>query len=81
VTRAELAARVDELAERRETFVADVERLADGLDAREREVLGEILLERAKADGVFADAFERRIRARGWLRRQWDRAVGEPPAR
>ncbi len=74
IERAELAARVDELAERRETFVADVRRLADGLDTGGRELLGEILLERAREDGAFAEAFEARVRARGWFRRQWDKA-------
>jgi hypothetical protein len=82
VTRAEIAAQVDELAERRETFVADVRRLADELDPQEREILGEILLERAREDGVFAEAFERRVRARGWLRRQWEKAGrGDRPRR
>ena len=67
--RAQLAARVEELAGRRETFVADVRRLAGELDERER--LGDILLERAEQEG----AFEARLRSRGWLRRQWDRAA------
>jgi hypothetical protein len=81
VTRAEIAARVDELAQRRETFVAEVRRFAAELDGGGRAVLGEILLERADEEGVFADGFERRMRARGWLRRQWDRAGGEPGER
>ena len=69
-----LEERVDELAAERETFVVEVERLAESLDEDERTVLGEILIARAKEEGVFADAFERRLGAKGWLRRQWDRA-------
>jgi alkylation response protein AidB-like acyl-CoA dehydrogenase len=76
VTRAEIAARVDELADRRETFVSEVRRFAGELDRRERELLGEILLTRAKEDGAFAEALRGRARARGWLRRQWDRSGG-----
>jgi hypothetical protein len=69
-----LEERIAVLAENRETFVAEVERLATELDDKEREVLGEILLERANEEGVFADAYERRVGAKGWFRRQWDRA-------
>jgi hypothetical protein len=69
-----LEERIAVLAENRETFVAEVERLATELDDEEREVLGEILLERANEEGVFADAYERRVGAKGWFRRQWDRA-------
>jgi len=54
--------------------VAAIERLAAGLDEREREMLSEILLERAQEEGAFADAFERRVGAKGWLRRQWEKA-------
>jgi hypothetical protein len=76
VTRAEIAARVDELALRRASFLADVTRFAGELDGREREALGEILLERARQEGAFADAFEHRVQARGWLCRQWEKAGG-----
>ena len=69
-----LEERVEELARDRESFVAEVERLASELSEADRGVLGEILLARAKDEGVFAEAFERRVGAKGWLRRQWDRA-------
>jgi hypothetical protein len=69
-----LEERVAFLAENRDTFVAEVERLAGELDGDEREILGEILLARAKDEGVFAEAYERRVGAKGWFRRQWDRA-------
>ena len=71
--RAELAARVDRLALDRETFQNEVRQLAAGLGEEERRLLGEILLERADREGVFADAYERRVGARGWLQRTWDR--------
>jgi hypothetical protein len=67
---------VDALARERESFLAEIEKLAAGLDERERELLGEILLERAKEEGAFAEAFERRVGAKGWFRRQWERAGG-----
>jgi hypothetical protein len=73
-----LEERVEELARDRESFVAEVERLASELSEENRGVLGEILLARAKDEGVFAEAFERRVGAKGWLRRQWDRG-GERP--
>jgi hypothetical protein len=67
---------VEELARERQSFVAEIERLAAGLDERERELLNEILLERAQEEGAFAEAFERRVGAKGWFRRQWDKAGG-----
>jgi hypothetical protein len=67
---------VEELARDRESFVDEVERLAAGLDERERQLLSEILLERAQEEGAFAEAFERRVGAKGWLRRQWEKAGG-----
>ena len=74
-----LEERVDALAEDRDSLVAEVERLAAELTDAEREVLGEILLERANAEGAFAEAFERRVGSKGWLRRQWDKAGQRPP--
>jgi flagellar biosynthesis regulator FlaF len=73
--RAELERRVDELAERHsgQAFADAVRELHAGLGQRERGILEEILVERAAAAG---DAVMRRIDARGWLRRQWDRASG-----
>ncbi len=79
MTRRQLEDRVATLAARRETFVAEVERLAAGLDEDERRLLGEILVDRARDEGAFADAFERRVGAKGWLRRQWERV--EQPSR
>ena len=69
-----LEEQVARLAEDRDTFVPEIERLAADLDDDERAILGEILLERASDEGVFADAYERRLGAKGWFRRQWDRA-------
>jgi hypothetical protein len=74
MTRAQIEARVDELARERATFVAEVRRLAAQLDPDGREILGEVLLARADGEGAFTDALERRITARGWLQRVWDRA-------
>jgi flagellar biosynthesis regulator FlaF len=73
--RAELERRVDELAERHsgQAFADAVRELHSTLGDRERGLLEEILVERAAAAG---DAVMRRIDARGWLRRQWDRASG-----
>jgi hypothetical protein len=73
VGRAELSARIDRLALDRETFQVEVSQLAAGLSEEDRRLLGEILLERADEEGVFADAYERRVGARGWLQRTWDR--------
>jgi hypothetical protein len=73
-SRRSLEERVALLAENRDAFVAEIERLAGELDDEEREVLGEILVARANEEGVFADAYERRLGAKGWFRRQWDRA-------
>jgi hypothetical protein len=73
-----LEERVEALAQDRESFVAEVERLASELSEDERGLLGEILLARAKEEGVFAEAFERRVGAKGWLRRQWDRSADPP---
>ena len=73
LARAELAARVDRLALDRETFQNEVRQLAAGLGEEERRLLGEILLERADREAVFAEAYERRVGARGWLQRTWDR--------
>jgi hypothetical protein len=69
-----LEERVALLAENRDTFVAEIERLAEDLDDEDRAVLGEILLARANEQGVFAEAYERRVGAKGWFRRQWERA-------
>jgi hypothetical protein len=65
-TKETLATRVDELG----TGEA-LERFAAGLDADERELLQEVLLERS---GVEEYALRERLAAKGWLRRQWDEA-------
>jgi hypothetical protein len=64
-TKEALAARVDALG-----TGPELERFAAGLTDDERELLQEALLERS---GAASYAFDERVRARGWLRRQWDR--------
>ena len=65
-TKEALAARVDALGPGPE-----LERFAAGLTDEERALLQEALLERS---GAGAYALRERLAARGWLRRQWDRA-------
>jgi flagellar biosynthesis regulator FlaF len=65
-TKDELAAEVERLGPGEE-----LERFAAGLTTRERELLQEALLERSDAADY---ALRERIDAKGWLRRQWDRA-------
>jgi hypothetical protein len=75
-SRRELEERVDELAanHRGESFAAAIRRLHDELGPSERETLQEIVLARAaNLDAAVMD----RVDARGWFRRQWDRASGE----
>ena len=69
--REEIAARVDALAREHEgkEFVAAVEELSGVLDQEDRDVLGEILLERAQ---VLESAAVERARAKGWMRRTFD---------
>lgn len=78
--RATLEARVAEFGEQysgRE-FVSAVERLADGLNADERAILEQILLERSTDS--FRDAIAARVESKGWFRRQLDKAdEGRPP--
>jgi hypothetical protein len=75
MSRAELERRVDELAERHEgrAFADAVRELHAELTVPERELLEEILLARAAS---LDEAVMERVDARGWLRRQWDRAAG-----
>jgi hypothetical protein len=49
--------------------VAAVTELSAGLDREERDVLGAVLLERARA---LEDAVEERAQAKGWIRRTLD---------
>jgi len=74
VTRDELAAEVVRLEGGERPFVEALTEYAGPLGEAERRLLQEILLERS---GGFDYALERRIEARGWLRRQWDKS-GRP---
>ena len=64
-TKEALAARVDRLG-----TGPELEHFATELTDEERELLQEVLLERS---GTASYAFDERVRAKGWLRRQWDR--------
>jgi Flp pilus assembly protein TadB len=79
-SRAELSRRVDELAEAHSgrAFADAVQAYADELDEGSREELKRVLLERAVG---LDQAIMERVDARGWLRRQWDKAAGPPPRR
>jgi flagellar biosynthesis regulator FlaF len=75
VNRHQLARRVDELAAAHsgQEFADAVKELAATLDEYEKEELQRVLLERAASlDQAVMD----RVDARGWFRRQWDRASG-----
>lgn len=73
--RAALEWRVDELAEQHSgrAFADAIKELAAGLNGDEQELLKEILLERGAS---FDQAVMERVDARGWFRRQWDKASG-----
>jgi hypothetical protein len=76
--RVELERRVDELAEKLSgrAFAKAIQDYFDELDPESQEELRKILLERASnLDQAVMD----RVDARGWLRRQWDRAGGSSP--
>jgi hypothetical protein len=77
-SRAELEQHVDELAQQlsgRE-FAQAVQTYFDELDSKSQEELRDILVERAaNLDQAVMD----RVDARGWFRRQWDKASGEEP--
>jgi hypothetical protein len=73
-SRRELERRVDELAQEHSgrDFAEAIRQYSATLDEAAREELKEILLERAAdVDQALMD----RVDARGWLRRQWDRAA------
>jgi hypothetical protein len=72
--RAEVARRVDELARQHSgrDFAKAIRAYSATLDAEAQEALKQLLLERA-AD--FDQAIMDRVDARGWFRRQWDRAA------
>ena len=73
--RAALEWRVDELAQLHsgQAFADAIKELAAGLNGDEEELLKEILIERA---ATFDQAVMERVDARGWFRRQWDKASG-----
>jgi len=76
MSRRELEERVDELAAEHSgrDFADAVRRLHDELDPGDRETLQEIVLARATN---LDEAVMERVDARGWFRRQWDRASGD----
>ena len=77
-SRAEVERRVDELAglHSGRDFADAIRAYSATLDEPAREELKQVLLERA-AD--FDQAIMDRVDARGWLRRQWDKAAPPPP--
>jgi hypothetical protein len=76
--RAGIEGRVDELAEEHsgQAFAEAMRAYSDTLDPASQETLKAILLERAAG---FDQALMDRVDARGWFRRQWDRAA-QPPS-
>ncbi len=73
-TRPELEQRVDELAQQLSgrPFAKAIQAYFDELEPEAQEELRRILVERASnLDQAVMD----RVDARGWFRRQWDRAV------
>ena len=70
-TKEQLGARVDALAQAHtgDEFVAAAERLAAELDADDRAVLQQVLLERAADEEDFQQALRQRIAEKGWFRR------------
>jgi len=76
-SRQELERRVDELAaaHKGRAFADAIKSLAADLDAADEELLKDILVRRAASlDQAVMD----RVDARGWIRRQWDRAAPPP---
>ena len=75
ISRRQLEERVDELAARHsgKAFAEAIRVLHEELAPTEREVLEEILVERA---ANLDEAVMERVDAQGWFRRQWDRASG-----
>ncbi len=77
-SRNELERRVDELALQYSgrDFAAAISQYSATLDEHAQEELKQILVERAAS---FDQAIMDRVDARGWLRRQWDRASTSSP--
>jgi hypothetical protein len=79
-TRVELERRVAELADEHSgrEFAKAVQEYFDQLDPEAQTELRDILVERAaNLDQAVMD----RVDARGWFRRQWDKATGEDSGR
>ena len=78
--RADVERRVDELAREHSgrDFAAAIRAYSATLDEQAQEELKQVLLERAAG---FDQAIMDRVDARGWLRRQWDRATTPPSGR
>jgi len=76
VTRHDVARRVDDLAglHSGRDFAEAIRAYAETLGSEARQELEQVLLERA-AD--FDRAIMERVDARGWFRRQWDRASAQ----
>ena len=76
MSRAEIAHRVDELANEYSgrAFVEAIQTYSETLDETSQEYLREIVLERA---ANFDQAVMERIDTGGWFRRQWDKASGQ----
>ena len=77
MNRHQLERRVDELAGKHsgQAFAEAIQQLAAGLDPAELEELQGILVGRA---ANLDQAVMERVDARGWLRRQWDKASSAP---
>jgi hypothetical protein len=76
-----IGARVDELAleQRGDAFVAAIERFGcDELDGHERQLLYDVLIERANLRGRIAKAARERIRS-GWTRRMLEGQLKRGP--
>ncbi len=72
-TKVAISARVDQLAGEHEgdAFVLAVRRFSEQLDAKERNVLQDVLMAKANLRSRIADAAQER-RTNGWLRRMLD---------
>jgi hypothetical protein len=84
-TKQKIGARVDALAHDHEgdAFVAAMERLSAELGPDDREVLQQVLLERAADEADFQQALRKRALAQGWTRRtlaKLERLVGDDRA-
>ena len=73
-----LEERIDELAATHSgrAFADAIRDYSETLDDQEKEQLQQLLVERSVN---FDQAVMERVDARGWFRRQWDRATTPPP--